>query len=83
MGLGVYSLQESGADVAFVGTGLNLGLGVDYFFSRHFGIGAEFVYKKLDFVARSEETDDGNLVTDLNPNLNGDTTGFFLTLTIQ
>ena len=50
---------------------------------RHFGIGAELMYKKLDYFEQSEDVGRGDLVTDLDPNLNGDTLGFMLTLTIQ
>lgn len=83
LGFGVYALEQRGSNAVLIGAGINLGLGVDYFFSRHFGIGAELMYKKLDYFEQSEDVGRGDLVTDLDPNLNGDTLGFMLTLTIQ
>lgn len=83
VGVGLYGLEEATSNVTLIGTGLNLGIGIDYFFSKHFGVGAEFMVKKLDYVKQSVETDGGDLVSDLNPNLNGDTVGFMITLMIQ
>lgn len=83
LGFGLYSLQEMDSQFTLVGTGINLALGMDYFFSKHFGVGAEIMYKKLDYVVQSQEVSDGALVTDLEPNLNGDTAGFMITITVQ
>jgi len=83
VGFGVYALREQNSDFAMIGAGLNVALGVDYLFSKHFGVGAEFMFKKLDYYSEMQETEQGDLFTDLNPVLNGDTVGFMLTLTIQ
>ena len=83
VGFGVYGLHEQNSDIAMVGAGLNIAIGVDYLFSRHFGVGAEFAFKKLDYYRESRETEQGELFTDLNPALNGDAAGFMLTLMIQ
>lgn len=80
--LGVYGLGEDGSDVNLIGAGINLALGVDFFFARHFGIGAEVMYKKLDYFQQSTTTPEGDLITDLRPQLNGDTVGVVLTFTI-
>ena len=83
VGFGLYGLEEKNSDNSLIGAGINLGLGIDYFFSKHIGVGAEFTYKKLDYFAQSRKTEEGDLITDIYPNLNGDTTGFMLTLTVQ
>ncbi|MFQ5677499.1 MAG: outer membrane beta-barrel protein [bacterium] len=83
LGFGVYALSEKTSELAFVGAGLNVALGADFFFSKHFGVGAELMYKKLDYYSEKIETPDGNLFRDLDPILNGDTVGFMLTFTIQ
>lgn len=83
VGFGVYSLEEKNSTESLIGTGINVALGVDYFFSKHFGVGAEFMVKKLDYSKRERKTADGDLVNDLNPNLNGDTSALMLTFTIQ
>ena len=59
VGLGVYGLGEDGSDVNLIGAGINLALGVDFFFARHFGIGAEVMYKKLDYFQQSTTTPEG------------------------
>ncbi len=83
VGAGLYALQEDGAEAAYLGSGIALGLGLDYFFFRHLAVGVEFTLKKLDFSQRRIDRGDGELITDLNPDLNGDTAGFMLTVTIQ
>ncbi len=83
VGFGVYALQKQNSDVAMIGAGLSVALGVDYLFSKHFGVGAEFMFKKLDYYSEIQETEQGDLFTNLNPVMNGDTVGFMLTLTIQ
>ncbi len=83
VGFGVYGLHEQNSDIAIVGAGLNVAVGVDYLFSKHFGVGAEFSFKKLDYYSQRQETEQGEYFTDLNPDLNGDAAGFMLTLMIQ
>lgn len=83
VGFGVYALHEESSDVSLIGAGLNIALGVDLFFSKHFGVGAELMFKKLDYYSERRETVQGTLVTDLNPDLNGDAVAFMLTLTVQ
>jgi len=83
LGFGIYGLDDTTSPEALVGAGLSVGLGVDFFFSRHLGIGAEVVYKKLDYFQRSLTTPEGELLTNLSPLLNGDTVGFMLTFTVQ
>ncbi len=83
VGVGVYALGEDGADVNLIGAGINLALGMDFFFAKHFGVGAEVMYKKLDYFKQSTTTPEGDLITDVRPQLNGDTVGVMLTFTIQ
>ncbi len=83
VGLGVYSLEPGDSRDGLLGLGMSIGVGVDYFWSKHFGIGAEVTVKKLDYIKRSQDVQGGELVTDLQPNLNGDTAGFLLRLVIQ
>ncbi len=83
VGVGVYVLEEDQTEESLIGTGITLSLGADYFFSRHFGIGAEFAWKKLDFFKRSIQEADGEHIIDVSPSLNGDTAAFLLTLTVQ
>ncbi len=83
VGVGVYGLQQENASSSLTGAGLSIGLGADYFLSRHFGIGAELTYKKLDYLQQTEKRGGGEFVSDISPNLNGDTVGFLLSLTIE
>ncbi len=83
VGVGLYGLGEKDSGIQLVGGGVNIGIGVDYFFSRHFGIGAETTYKKLDYVQQIISSANGEIVRDLSPNLNGDAVAFSLSLTIQ
>jgi len=83
VGFGVYGLEEQNSNVTLLGAGLNLAVGVDFFFSRHFGVGAELMFKKLDYVSQRIETAAGEVISDLQPHLNGDTAGFVLTFTVQ
>lgn len=83
VGVGIYGIAEENSNLTFVGTGFAAALGLDYFFSRHFGIGAELQFKELDYSRRIENTPEGELDTELRPQLDGQTTGFLITLTIQ
>lgn len=83
VGVGIYGISENNSNLTFGGTGFAAALGLDYFFSRHFGIGAELQFKELDYSRRIENTPEGELDTELRPQLDGKTTGFLITLTIQ
>ena len=83
LGFGIYGLEQRDSNVSLVGAGINVGLGLDFFFAKHFGVGAELFYKKIDYFQQSVQTETGELLTDLDPNLNGDTVGFMLMFTIQ
>jgi len=83
VGVGIYAIQEDNSGLTFVGSGFTAALGLDYFFSRHFGIGAELQFKELDYSHRIENTPEGEQDTELRPQLDGQTTGFLITLTIQ
>ncbi|RMD85554.1 MAG: hypothetical protein D6813_16110 [Calditrichaeota bacterium] len=81
VGIGGYSLQAQNSDTAFTGIGVNLALGMDLFFSRHFGVGAELMIKSLDYSYKS--FNDGKITEKLSPETDGDTVGFMVTFTIQ
>lgn len=81
IGVGVYGLEDQFSDTVLVGAGFNMALGTDFFFSGHFGIGAELMFKSLDYSYRS--VDDGETFLDLRPQADGDSVGFMITFTIQ
>jgi hypothetical protein len=83
VGGGLYALDEEDSQVVLIGGGINLAVGLDFFFAKHFGVGAEIMLKKLDYFSRHFETETGGVTTDLYPDLNGDSAGFMLTFTIQ
>jgi len=83
IGGGVYSLRNKGTDVELIGAGLTIGLGVDFFFSKHVGVGAELSFKKLDYFEERTPEAGGDFLKELNPDLNGDAGAFMLTLTLQ
>jgi len=83
IGGGVYSLKDKSTDVELVGAGLTVGLGVDFFFSKHVGVGAELSFKKLDYFEESTPKPGGDFIRELSPDLNGDAGAFMLTLTIE
>ncbi len=83
IGLGAYALQENGTDPTFFGVGFNFAFGADYFFSRHFGIGAEFNFKDIEYSKQSRTVNGDEIVSDLRPHLNRDSRAFLITLTIQ
>ena len=83
VGVGIYAFETEGTNTTFLGSGFALGLGVDWFFSRHFGIGAELMFKELDYSKMVERIGGRDVTTDLKPKLDGDATAFMITLTIQ
>ncbi|MFQ5706332.1 MAG: outer membrane beta-barrel protein [bacterium] len=83
IGVGFYGLEDKLSDETLLGAGLNLGLGLDFFFAKHFGVGAEFTFKKLNYSHKSMKVAGGDLVSELDRKLDGDTSGFMITLTIQ
>ena len=83
VGVGLYGFEEEGTNMTFLGSGFALGVGADWFFSRHFGIGAEVMFKELDY-SKVRQTINGEDVTrDLKPQRDGDAVGLMITLTIQ
>ncbi len=83
IGVGAYALQENGTDPTLIGGGFNFAFGADYFFSRHFGIGAEFNFKDIEYSIESRTVNGDEIVSDLSPHLNRDSRAFLITLTIQ
>jgi hypothetical protein len=83
VGFGLYALQEEDADAGLVGAGVVIGIGADYFFTKHFGVGAELVYRKLDYFKEVVETPAGDVLHDISPNLNGDAIGVMLSIMLQ
>lgn len=83
VGVGIYALGEDQAPTVYIGGGVNLGIGIDYLLGKHFAIGAEFMFKKIDYSKEAVEQESGDVLIDLNPKLNGDIAGFMLTFTVQ
>jgi len=83
IGIGGYALQENGTDPTLIGGGFNFAFGADYFFSRHFGIGAEFNFKDIEYSIESRTVNGEEIVSDLRQHLNRDARAFLITLTIQ
>lgn len=83
VGIGIYAMAEQDADTAFVASGFAASLGLDFFFSRHFGLGVEFQFKELDYFTRLDDLEGDTTDTVLNPQLDGKSRGIVLTLTIQ
>jgi hypothetical protein len=83
VGVGLYGFEEEGTNTTLLGSGFALGLGADWFFSRHFGIGAEIMFKELDYSKVRQTINGEEITTDLKPQRDGDVVGFMITLTIQ
>ncbi|MCG8603840.1 hypothetical protein MJD09_02435, partial [bacterium] len=76
-------IGEQGSNTTFLGGGFALGVGADWFFSRHFGIGAELQYKNVDYSKERVKVGGQTLERDLNPRLDGRSVGLMFTLTVQ
>jgi opacity protein-like surface antigen len=83
VGAGLYGFEEDGTNTTFAGSGFAIGVGVDWFLSRHFAIGAELMFKELDYSTMIERGDGPDVTTELRPKLDGDAAAFMLGLTIQ
>jgi opacity protein-like surface antigen len=81
IGVGVYGLEDLNTKVEKIGGGYNFALGVDYFFSRHFGLGAELMFKSLNYTR--ERVGHKNEFKDLPNSIDGDAVGYMVTLTVQ
>jgi len=81
LGIGAYFIGQDG--IIFSGGGVSLGLGADYFFSPHVGVGLEVQFKGQGYSRRSVKVDGKDIVTDVDPKLDGKSSGVFLTLTLQ
>lgn len=81
VGLGIYSLEDTKSHDAWTGGGLNFAVGADYFFSKHWGVGAEMAYRGFDYT-QGRIGKDGDF-EDLDTPIDGDATSFALTLTVQ
>lgn len=55
-----------------------LGLGADYFFSPHIGVGLEVQFKGQEYSRRSVKVDGKDVVTDVDPKLDGQIQRLFL-----
>ena len=83
LGVGFYGIGEQNSNVTFLGGGFALAVGADWFFWRHFGIGAELQYKNIDYSKERREILGKTVETDLNPRLDGKSVGLMFILTIQ
>ncbi len=83
IGLGGYGLKRQNAQNTTVGGGVNVALGADFFFSKHVGIGAELNFKGIQYESEHRRVGDTDVFQDLPEKLDGDATGFMVTLTLQ
>lgn len=83
IGVGVYATGEKNSSLIVQGAGFNLGAGLDFFFSKHFGIGAEVMFKQIEFDKQRVVVSGRDVVTDLPRKIDGESAGFMVTLTIQ
>ncbi|MGH1365506.1 MAG: outer membrane beta-barrel protein [Calditrichia bacterium] len=81
IGLGAYFLGQE--LLSYSGGGLALAVGVDWDLSRHILIGAEFQVKGQEYSERRMTLNGTETVVDLNPSLEGESSGILLTLTIR
>ena len=83
IGIGGYQLKDRGSDEKTRGGGFNFAVGSDYFLSKHFGLGAELIFKNIEYSSRSRQVAEGELITDIDPSIDGQSFGFLITFTIQ
>jgi len=83
VGLGAQIWKVRDSDTSVIGPAISVALGADYFFTRHFGIGAELFFKDIEFTEQVVDGPGGEVTTKLDQNLNRDSRGFMFTLTIQ
>lgn len=81
--VGFYGIGEKDADVSYYGGGFSIAAGAEWFFSRHFGIGAELMYKNIDYSKENRRINGKDVVSDIRPNLAGQSKGFLISLIIQ
>lgn len=83
LGFGVYGMKDLSQDTRQLGAGFVLALGTDFFFARHFGLGAELTFKDIKYYREQIQTLGGEVTNDLKPGINRDSFGFLITLTVQ
>ena len=83
LGAGLYATGEKGSNRVLQGGGLALALGIDWFFSRHVGVGLEAQFKSIQFNKERVTQNGQDVISDLNPKVDGESAGLMLTLTIQ
>ena len=79
-GFGGYSIEDRKSHDAWVGGGVTFGVGADYLFSKHWAVGAEMTYRGVDYTqGRVGKKGD---FRDLAKTIDGDASGFALSLTV-
>lgn len=81
IGVGAYSAEEVKTKDALTGHGLRLGLGADYFLSRHCAVGLEWIGRSAHY-SRERLGEDGEF-QELPHNLDADASGVIFAVTIQ
>ena len=81
LGGGLYFIDRKSA--VFSGGGLAGAIGADLFLSSHIAVGAELQIKGQNYSRRSETINGVELTTKVDPGLQGESTGFMFTLTLQ
>jgi outer membrane protein W len=81
IGIDFSSMEETDTHNAKAGAGVHVGLGADYFFSRHLGIGAEVTYRSLEYT--QERTGLHGDFKEMARDLDGDAVGLVVSFTVQ
>ncbi len=83
IGVGYYGIGVHGTNVVYMGTGFALAGGADFFLTKHFGVGIELLFKNIDYSKESRKINGKDVVSDINPKLDGKSAGLMLTITLQ
>lgn len=81
IGFGVYSVEDRKTHDAMTGGGVRLGIGADYWFSRHCAVGLELIARGAEY-SRGRIGEHGDF-DDLEKDVEANSNGMVLTFTLQ
>lgn len=81
IGIGAYSVEDRKTHDAMLGGGVRVGIGADYFFSRHCGVGLELVARGAEY-GEKRIGKDGDF-EDLPEKVSANSGGVVFTFTVQ
>lgn len=81
IGIGAYSVEDRKTHDAMMGGGIRVGIGADYFFSRHCGVGLELVARGVEY-SEHRLGKDGDF-EDLPRKISANSGGVVFTFTVQ